>query len=387
MSEARKKILKLLADGKISVDEADELLEELVNKSEGNSYDEKSETFEKENSNAEEVSNKSNFDNLKVTLSQIVDSVKTNIYEKLKNTDLNKSEIKQKIKDIGGWVNNFVGSVINELTKYTIELSDATLFEFSIPHNKNFECIEKVVIENPYGSISIRENDTFYIDVKGKISKALFNKEQPIDKWFSDKVIKLENNVLTISIDPTLANNVLLELKLLLPKNVVICCKSVSASISIIGKYYIEYIKVVNSDVNLVDCSLNNFKFESVNGDLNINNCFTNLDFISTSGNCRIINSKLDRLYLQSINGSFEIESSEVSENSQIKMSTTTGNILVSKISGPWSVVKATTRSGLLKLLWPGELDKTNPLVVSLTSNKVGAFFYADSVSGDITFI
>jgi DUF4097 and DUF4098 domain-containing protein YvlB len=65
---------------------------------------------------------------------------------------------------------------------------------------------------------------------------------------------------------------------------------------------------------------------------------------------------------------------------------TTSGDIIVEKMSGPWKEVSATTRSGDVVLDWRGDVTPLNNQGTSLKSGSDGATFKAESVSGDIQF-
>jgi hypothetical protein len=69
-----------------------------------------------------------------------------------------------------------------------------------------------------------------------------------------------------------------------------------------------------------------------------------------------------------------------------VRLVTTSGDIIVEKLQGPWKLVEATTRSGDTILDWRGDATPMNNQGTALRSGDEGAVFVAESVSGDIQF-
>ena len=76
---------------------------------------------------------------------------------------------------------------------------------------------------------------------------------------------------------------------------------------------------------------------------------------------------------------------SEVSKEAKVALVTTSGDIIIERIKGPWSMISAATRSGNISLDWRGTISDSCGGKI-LRSGNDGAEFAVESVSGDIQF-
>jgi len=106
----------------------------------------------------------------------------------------------------------------------------------------------------------------------------------------------------------------------------------------------------------------------------------------STSGDFLVRDSKIESLKINSVSGDILLTEGSISETTDVKLVTTSGDIIVEKMKGPWKSVEAITRSGEVVLDWKGDLTPLNSQGTSLRSGGSGAEFKAESVSGDIQF-
>jgi len=363
MSEARRKILQMLAEGKITVAQSEELLS----------------AFEKDN---QESNRKCSFGE---GISGFAESVQKQIREAMKKAEPPSHEFKSRIKEFGGWMQNVMGSMVSEFGQFRSEPVDGVNVEFCVPEPEGFSQCHVCLIENPFGSVTVREGPAFSLKLLGRISNAAMA-GQPPNLWFNQHGLSIEGETLRIGFDRGSPAKAVLEMELSLPAGIALRFRSVSASINVKGPFKVEALKTVSGDVVLVDTHLSNASLETVSGDIRLDGGSASCEGISTSGDFRCQGTHLEKCHLQSISGDLQLSSPEVDESSLIKMNTTSGDIVVERIKGHWAQVEANSRTGNVKVRWEGTVDPGLRHGTKLESGQPGALFAAETVSGDIKF-
>lgn len=366
MSEAKKRILSMLAEGKITVEQSEELLAAI-------SEDE------------QEKPKSDNKATLGVELGNLANSIHDTVREAMKKVESPSRELKARLKEFGGWMHDIVGSFAGEFAHARGEPTDGLQVDFSVPEPENFAGCTVCFVENLFGSVTINEGPQFALHVSGRISRSAME-NQPPNLWFGNKALKIENDVITIGIDRKSPAKAVLDLELTLPPGMKIRGKSVSSGFTIKGAFELNDLQTVSGDVRLKDVGIKEAAIDSVSGDVKIEGGDINLQLKTTSGDLMVKSARIERLRAQSVSGDMLVTENEVLENSSVEMVSTSGDVAVEKITGPWCKIEANTRTGDIAIKWKGNMTPTQRQGLLVESNEPGANFRVETVSGDITF-
>lgn len=364
MSEARKKILEMLAQGKITVEQSEELLAAL---------EKDHREADRKRSFAEE-------------LGAFAENFQKQVREAIKKAEPPGREFKSRLKEFGGWVQNMMGSMVAEFGQVRGEPLDGLTVEFAVPEPDGFAQVRVAQIENLFGSVTIREGSAFALRVMGRISQSALA-GQPPNLWFVQHGIRVEGETLQIGFDRAAPTRAVLDLELTLPPTIVLRCRSVSATLNIKGGFPVEQLKTVSGDIHLSGVHLRQARLETVSGDFFIEGGTLAAEGVSTSGDFRCKGARLERLEIQSISGDLELIRPEVAEGSQIRLNSTSGDIFVGQVQGPWSSVEISSRTGTAKITWEGTAHPGLRHGTKLESGHAGATFVAETVSGAVEFV
>lgn len=368
MSEARKRILLMLAGGKITVEQSEELLSAIDQDEQGKK--------EKEPETG---------DSCRVDIANIAKTVQTTLREAFKKVEPPSRELKSRLKEFGGWMQNFVTGMAGEFANAHGEPIDGISVDFSVPEPEELSNCSICLIENLFGDIRVSEGESFSLKIGGRISQAALE-GQPPNLWFINKAVRIENDTLIIGLDRRTPTKAVLNIDLILPKEISIKIKTVSAAASIKGGFRITDLHTVSGDINVKNCVLDAANVETVSGNLRIEGGKIEMNVKSTSGDLTIKTGFIQKITAQSVSGDLLITDCEVDETSVVEAMCTSGDIAVEKISGPWRKVEVNTRTGIIKTAWRGASSSTGQNGSVIESGNPGAEFSAETVSGDIAF-
>ncbi len=398
MTEARKMILNMLAEGKITVEESERLLAAINEKNppreetrdEGrqqnrdNSQD-RSDDEGRRNRDDDPFNPFLNATKLGFDLRNLAQTVQQTVQQAVKKAEPRRREFKDKMKEFGNWMQEVVGSMANELGNVKGEPADGIPVDFVVAPPDGIERCDKFLIENVFGEIRIHEGSEFKMHVNGQVSKATLGEYQPA-QWFSRYGIRVDYQTLSIGFDRNLPVKAIIDMEITLPADMQVSCKTVSGGIRIRGNYRIGELKTVSGNVRIQGANLKQSQIETVSGAVQIEGGEIAMEIKSTSGDFLVRDSRIEELKINSVSGDIMLTEGSISDSTNVRLITTSGDIIVEKMSGPWKVVEATTRSGDIVLDWKGDVTPINNQGTTLRSGSNGAEFKAESVSGDIQF-
>ena len=131
--------------------------------------------------------------------------------------------------------------------------------------------------------------------------------------------------------------------------------------------------------------SLQHAILDTVSGTVQIDESEGKAELHSTSGDFLVKKTKIKGLKVISVSGDIMITESQIGSDDEIKITTTSGDIIAERVKGNWSVIEAVSRNGEITLDWNGTLSDI-PGGNALHSGNSGAVIKAESVSGDIQF-
>ena len=399
MSDPRTMILNMLAEGKITVEESEKLLAAI-----GKEKSEKPEAPEADQSQKEEPAKRketeyNNSDQqeadgfnpfrdatkLGFDLRNIAQTVQHTVEHAVKKAEPRSREFKEKMKEFGSWMQDMVGTMAAEIGQMKGDPIDGVSVDFVANSPKGIEEVKKFDLENIFGEIRIQQGDKFKIHVNGRVSKQCMGEYQP-GQWFSNYGMRIVEDTLRVGFDKNQSVKALLDMEITLPEGVEINCKTVSSAIKMRGRYQVGELKTVSGNIRIQGSDLRNSVIETVSGTVQVEGGEIDLQITSTSGDFLVRNSRIETLKINSVSGDILVTEGEIGEKTNVRLVTTSGDIIVEKLQGPWKLVEATTRSGDTILDWKGDATPMNNQGTALNSGSEGAVFVAESVSGDIQF-
>lgn len=398
MSDPRTMILNMLAEGKITVEESEKLLaaigkgeeKEQPAATDRQPREEKSQRQETDYENNEQHdtdgfnpfrdATKLGFD-----LRNIAQTVQHTVEHAVKKAEPRSREFKEKMKEFGSWMQDMVGTMAAEIGQMKGDPIDGVAVDFVATPPKGIEECKKFDFENIFGEIRIQQGEKFKIHVNGRVSKQCLGEYQP-NQWFANYGMRLNEDTLRVGFDKNQSVKALLDMEITLPEGVEINCKTVSSAIRMRGRYQIGELKTVSGNIRIQGSDLRNSVIETVSGTVQVEGGEIDLQIKSTSGDFLVRNSKIEALKINSVSGDILVTEGEIGEETNVRLVTTSGDIIVEKLQGPWKLVEATTRSGDTILDWRGDATPMNNQGTALRSGDEGAVFVAESVSGDIQF-
>jgi DUF4097 and DUF4098 domain-containing protein YvlB len=398
MSDARKMILNMLAEGKITVEESEKLLAALGSESSSEKRQTREEPEQEQPRREEPRREQQREDNdsegfnpfrdatkLGFDLRNLAQTVQHTVQHAIKKAEPRSREFKDKMKEFGNWMQDVVGTMAAEIGQVKGDPIDGVSVDFMINPPEGAANCTKFNIENIFGEIRIQEGPEFKIHVNGRISRECLGEYQPA-QWFARNGMRIDENTMLVGFDKNQSVKALMDMEVTLPPDLEVSCKTVSSAIRIRGRYRIGELKTVSGNIRLQGADLRQSLVETVSGTVQIEGGEIDLQIKSTSGDFLVRSSKIEALKINSVSGDILLTEGTITEKTDVKLVTTSGDIIVEKMDGPWSRVEATTRSGDTILDWKGDATPMNNQGTSLKSGAEGAIFKAESVSGDIQF-
>lgn len=382
-SNARTMILKMLAEGKISVDESERLLNAINRENK-----ERNDNPKKENSSEEGFPSIPFLEATKfgLNIKNIAQTVHNTVNQAIKQVEPRRKDLKEKMREFGDWMEEVVETMAAELANHNGLPADSMSVDFIVPTPKGIESCKYFIIENIYGEIHLNTGSAFKLLINGQVSKQSIGELQS-SEWFANNGIKIIEDRMYIGVNSNKAVKAIIDIHLTLPENTKVICKTVNSTIKIKGLLDIDSIQSVSGNIKLENASLSNSEIETVSGVMQFENLVNvEAQINTTSGDLAIKNSDLKRLKITSASGDVTLSEPSIALGTEVKIATTSGDINVEKSRGPWKSIDAISRNGDLRINWKGESTPVTSQKVTVKSGGEGATFYAESVSGNITF-
>lgn len=398
MSDTRKMILNMLAEGKITVEESEKLLAALNSETQQARQEEprprERERDRESEYNQDRQQNRSDDDSFNpfggagkfgFDLKNLAQTIQHTVQQAMKKAEPRRREFKDKMKEFGGWMQDLANSMASDMVNTRGEPVDGVSVDFvATPPDYINEC-DNFVFENVFGEVRIHEGSEFKLHVSGRVSQSTMGEYQPA-QWFSKAGMRIDGRSLFVGFDRNQPVKAMIDMEITLPADMTVSCRTVSGGIRVRGSYKIAEIKTVSGNIRIQGSRLKQSLIETVSGAVQIEGGEVAMQIKSTSGDFLVRDSKIEELKINSVSGDIMLTEGSITEATDVKLITTSGDIIVEKMSGPWKIVEVTTRSGDVVLDWKGDATPLNNQGTCLKSGSDGAQFKAESVSGDIQF-
>lgn len=336
-------------------------------------------------------------------LRSLASTVQETIQEAVQKASPHQKEIKEKMKGLGTWMQELVENVATELAENVDSSTGHQEINFLLTQLDDLAGYRRAIIENPYGDIRVIQDSAFKIRVVGHVNPRELKGEQAAH-WFKNNAVNLGGDVVRIGFDPSLNLDASFSVDVHLPEAMQLECKTVSTNIKVKGAFDLVSAKTVSGAIRLKNCSLKASCVETVSGNVQLDDCKIATNMKSTSGDFVIKGSKVDGLNINTVSGDIMLTESSIMENGEIGFQSTSGDVIVERISGAWSSITATSRTGDISLDWKGDLkdisggcilralDEAESTESSAEDHHheepkpVGCKFKVETVSGDIQF-
>ncbi|HOT28539.1 MAG TPA: DUF4097 family beta strand repeat-containing protein [Candidatus Ozemobacteraceae bacterium] len=373
MSEARKRILAMLAEGKITVDQSEELLAAL-------------ERDEKQKTGAQEQPASSpTRPPLAEEISKFADSVQKTMRDAMRKIEPPSRELKTRMKEFGGWMQTMVGSAFNDFAHMRGQPLDGVEIDVDLTEPAAVSSCRRCRIENLFGSVRVLEGSAFALKVRGRISRSALGTTTPTI-WFRENAVRIEHDTAVIGISRSAPVKAILEMELTLPKGIHLDIETDTASVKVAGAFTAGQIQTISGDVALRHVEFEDGGVDTVSGDISLESGAVRGKLRTTSGNVILKGVRLANVGIHSISGDVLIIDADVGDATSVTIETTSGDVAVERAQGPWSRIDAGTRTGNMEIRWQGISKQAGGAGTVAESGTAGASFNVLSTSGDITF-
>jgi len=373
MSEARKRILAMLAEGKITVEQSEELLAAL-------------ERDEKQKTGAQEQQPSSpTRPPLTEEISKFADSVQKTMRDAMRKIEPPSRELKTRMKEFGGWMQTMVGSAFNDFAHMRGQPLDGVEIDVDLAEPAAVSSCRRCRIENLFGSVRVLEGSAFALKVRGRISRSALGTTTPT-VWFRENGIRIEHDAAVIGISRSAPVKAILEMELTLPKGICLDIETDTASVKVAGAFTAGQIQTISGDVVLRHVEFEDGGVDSVSGDISLESGAVRGKLRTTSGNVILKGVRLANVGIHSVSGDVLIIDADVNDATAVMVETTSGDVAIERAQGPWSRIDAGTRTGDMEIRWQGISKQAGGAGTVAESGTTGASFNVLSTSGDITF-
>jgi len=380
MSEARKRILNMLAQGKITVDQSEELLAALE-------ADEKRKESPTPGTGPGPGETGGNGPaGLGLKFNDLADEIHKQVNKAIKSIQPQSQELKNRLKGFGEWVQGSMDRMVSEFQfRGGDEAADSRPVEFMVPAPDGLASCRLVEINHLFGSVVIRPADVFGLKVKGRVGAATLGELPPLD-WFLKHGMAIRDQRLFIGIGRAAPPQSALDLELFLPLTLSLAVKTLSAPLDVGGGFRCESIETVSGPIRLAGPVLEGTMIDSVSGDITIEGGTASFQAKTTSGDLILRRVILGAIDLQSVSGDVQILEAECTDQGRVTLSTTSGDIHIDRPHGTVGRIEARTRTGMLQIQWAGTSRPDEHRGLILETGIPGALFTLESISGNILF-
>lgn len=372
MSEARKRILAMLAEGKITVNQSEELLSAL-------------EQDEKQKAVSPEQQPASGRPALAEELSKFAESVQKTMRDAMRKVEPPSRELKSRLKEFGGWMQTMVGSAVNDFAHMRGQPIDGVEIDIDLAEPTGFSLCRRCRIENMFGSVRVLEGTAFALKVRGRISRSALGTTTPT-VWFRENAFRIESDTALIGINRSAPVKAVLDMELTLPKGLRLDVVTDTASVKIAGAFAAGQIQTLSGEIVLRNIEFEDGGIDTVSGDISLESGVVRGKLRTTSGNVILKGVRLSDARIHSISGDVLIIDADIGDTTVVAIETTSGDIAVERAKGPWSRIEADTRTGDLEIRWKDVSHQAGGGKTIVDSGASGASFNVLSTSGDITF-
>ncbi|HEY9069031.1 MAG TPA: DUF4097 family beta strand repeat-containing protein [Candidatus Ozemobacteraceae bacterium] len=374
MSEARKRILAMLAEGKITVDQSEELLAALDS-------DEK-----KKAEPASEAKAAPGRPPITEEISKFAENMQKTMRDAMRKVEPPSRELKSRLKEFGNWMQTMVGSAVDEFAHMRGQPLDGVEIDVDLPEPEGFSGCRRCRIENLFGSIRVLEGAAFALHVRGRISRSALGTVTPT-VWFRENAFRIEQDTALIGISRQAPVKAVLEMELTLPKGFRVEAESDSASVKISGNFTAGQIQTISGDVALRHLVFEDGGIDTVSGDISLEGGGLRGKIRTTSGNVILKGVRLSEMRIHTISGDVLVVEPELGDGAAAAVETTSGDITFERPQGAWSRIDAGTRTGDMEIRWQGTSRQPGGAGTVIESGTPGATFQIQSTSGDITLV
>ena len=365
MSEARKRILNMLAEGKLTPDQAEDLLSGLEADQQTQQHKEQKKALGDE-------------------IRGFANQLHKDVIQAMKGINPQTHEIKDHLKKLGGWFQGIVSNVSCDFSKNFSHGMEGAECDFSLEAPPEFSTCRSAIIHNHYGSITVQEGSNFELKVKGKIGKMVLGEETP-PVWFAKNGMKAQNGVLEVGLENTMPMNGVFDIHLTMPASLSLKLRTISGEISVSGSFSVEAAQTVSGNLQFSNARFEKAKIETVSGDQKIIGGLVSLESRSSSGDISLQHARIERFTCQILSGDIELKEPVLQENSSIDILTTSGDVAVSSPQGFIGTIKATSRAGTIRSNW-AQVSQESPHSIRIEGGS-GATLIVETINGDIQLV
>lgn len=326
MENERKRILKLVEEGKLSAEEAIVLLEALSKEKDPTTTKDEKQTSDTYESNEQ---NKNVFDNL------------------FNSKDLNKKmdefmdELKKDFSKVSNRLTGLMNTTFTKLKEFDLEFPFGEKIEINKTYSFTKEEVSGLDVEIPNGKVEIVPSENEQFTIEALIKTTANNEEQT--KHYEQDFVKLKDEKVVIT-SPLKLDQI--QLKIAVPNK----------------NYEVFVLRFLNGSVSIHNLDAKLIKIKTYNGSVKVTEGNTvNMDIQSGNGSIDIRNVKSEDLEVQTVNGRIYIDG----EIQEIEAESLNGAVVVTTTSEKARKIKARTIAGAVEMYIPKTLSLNGQVVTS----------------------
>ena len=372
MSEARKRILNMVSEGKISVEQAEDLLAALdtdQQSTQQSTQQQSGSTNDRKKAFGEDIKN-------------FASQIQKEVSQAMKGMNPPSQEIKENAKKLGTWFQEMVESVTQNFSKSFAGSFEGVECNFTLGEPAGFSSCTVAEISNHFGCIQIREGSAFELQVKGRLAKMAFGDQTPQD-WFAANGIKTQDGLLKIGIDSFIPTKGSFDFVLTIPAHLPLRCRVLSGDLKVEGNLTIERAQSVSGDLEFTHTTFENGLIETVSGDVLLQGGTISTEVKTSSGDLRVQKAQIRKVRAQIISGDIDIFEPKVDDTSVIDVLTTSGDVSIATPSGTFGKITVNTRTGNTTSNWSGVSVSEEGHCIR-QEGRIGASLLIETISGDI---
>lgn len=330
MENERKRILKLVEEGKISAEEAIVLLESLSTEKDPDAKNE-----QQTNTNNQKEENKNSFENL------------FNNKEFNKKVDEFMDDLKRDFSKVSNRLAGFMNTTFTKIKEFDLEFPFGEKVEFqkSYAFNENEVTGLDVEITNGKVEIAPSENDQLIVEATVKTTS---NDEQK--ESYEQNFVKLKDDKIVIT-SPSKLDSI--QLKITVPKK----------------NYEVFVLRFLNGSVTIHQLNTKLLKVKTYNGSVKIlEGQAVNIDVQSGNGSIDIRNVKSKDIEVQTVNGRIYIDG----EVQEVEAESLNGAVVVTTTDEKARKIKSRTVAGAVEMYIPKTLSLNGQVVTTFGKADVG---------------
>lgn len=347
MQDKRKRILTMLENGSISMDEALTLLENLSAENQGEQQEQPAAT-EKEVSKQPEEEKVTGQDSNDLPVQSTFEQTDKNTGSKEKeqpSVDDFLDDLRRDFSHVGERFMHFMQTAVQKVKEFDLDSPFGKSVHFNHTITKSAKGIEELIIYIDNGKVTVHPSDEEELRAEFNVKAYNNDSEESAKNDFLEKVlVVIDDNKLRVASDLKMMQ---VNVDLYVPNN----------------EYKKLSVRLLNGSFKMKNASYETIRVKTTNGKIEASNLtFTNAEFETANGTIRLNEMTGDMLEAETLNGRVYIDG----ELKEVDAQSLNGHVIVTTTSEEAEKVEAKTMSGSVELYLPSNISLSGEIVSNI---------------------